>query len=297
MVGQPTGDEQSGEGPDPQPGEQQRDRHDPGVGGRIDGREEHRHAAEHRQQPEPRDPAGGGLRKEARDSDGRGQQRDRERQDADTGLQRAEPERHRQEQRDREEQAGLDEVEHEEHQQPARHLPVPEQRRLDQRLPAARLQPGLPLEEHPGHQQPGQDEPDRRRQSEQGRRARLRHHPAPLRRAQDPEDGRAETGGREHRTQDVEPDPRLRRRVLHAPGEGQDADDDEHLADEHPAPREVRRRDPADEGADGDRDRARPHDEAVGPGSARRREVPRRRGRRSPAGSERRRPPRAPTIR
>ena len=68
---------------------------------------------------------------------------------------------------------------------------------------------------------------------------------------------------------------RLHRSVRHAAGEQEDADPDQHLAREHPPPRGVRGRQTADQGTDGDRDRAGGADQPVGPGPALGWEVPR----------------------
>ena len=53
--------------------------------------------------------------------------------------------------------------------------------------------------------------------------------------------------------------------VGHAAGEREDRGDDEHLAHEHPAPRQVGREEAADEGAGGDRDGAGRRHQPVGP--------------------------------
>jgi len=59
--------------------------------------------------------------------------------------------------------------------------------------------------------------------------------------------------------------PDVDRMVCDAAAEEEDAGPDDHLAREHPSPRCVRRREPADERPDGDRDGAGGPDQAVGP--------------------------------
>jgi hypothetical protein len=62
----------------------------------------------------------------------------------------------------------------------------------------------------------------------------LRFHQAPVARSEDREHDQAETERREACTDQVEPDPAFWRRVSHPAGEGEDAEHNHHLADEHP---------------------------------------------------------------
>ena len=79
---------------------------------------------------------------------------------------------------------------------------------------------------------PAEHQPDRRGQAEPLRGARLGLHEPPGARAQDPEHDQSESKRRQRRPDQVEPYPRLGRRVLHAAGERED-----HRARSSPRPR------------------------------------------------------------
>ena len=189
---------------DAQAQQQQRHRHDLGRGVLVDAGEQHDRAGEHRDQREPHDPARVGVRAKRGIPTAATQQRHRQRQEADAGVDRREPERDRQEQRDDEEHARLDEVLEEEHPQAADKLRVLQHRRAHERLVTAPLEPRLPLEEQPDHEQPAEDQPQRRRDAEQLRRVGLRDDPSPDARAQHAEDRQAEPGRRQHDPDEVD---------------------------------------------------------------------------------------------
>ena len=87
--------------------------------------------------------------------------------------------------------------------------------------------------------------------------------------AQDPVHDQTEAERRERGADEVEAGALLLRRVGRAPVEQQHHADDEHLADEHVAPRPVRGEQAADERTDRDRDRAADGDDPVRPSAAR----------------------------
>ena len=114
-------------------------------------------------------------------ADGRDQQRDRQREQADAGRHRREPERDRQEQRDHEEQPGLQQELEEERRQPAA---AAAGSRASSGRPAARrpraTSAALPARRtRQTTKPPGEHQPDRRREAEPRRPVGLRLHPAP----------------------------------------------------------------------------------------------------------------------
>ncbi len=201
----------------------------------------HDDPGQERQVAELDDPAGRGVGEELGDADGGQQQRDRQRQEPDARRDRRQPEGHRQEQRHGEEQPGLQQVLEEERGEAAAQHRVPEDRRVDERLGTLVEPPVLPLQEQPEHQPAAEDQPDRRATARATRGAdalgRTKpHSPA----AQDPEHDQPEAERRQRGADEVEPGARLgrgasaMRRVS-----DEDRGDDEHLAREHPAPRQV----------------------------------------------------------
>ena len=106
-------------------------------------------------------------------ADRRQQQRDRQRQQPDTGRDGREPERDRQEQRHDEEQPGLQEVLEEERREPAPQRRVPQHRRVDERGVAPRRVRRF-SHDRKSHSTspPAEDQPDHRRQPEPLRGAR-----------------------------------------------------------------------------------------------------------------------------
>ena len=158
-----------------------------------------------------------------------------------------------------------------------------QQRRRDERLLAAVLEAVLPAEEQPQQEEPADDEPDRQREAEQRRRALLGQQPAPRGRLEHAEDDQREAGRRDDGADEVEVRPLADRLVGGAPRQEQDGDDDDDLAGEDVAPREVRGHEAADDRADGDGDRAGGGDQPVGLGAGRRAGSCRPRARRWPA--------------
>ncbi len=157
---------------------------------------------------------------------------------------------------------------------PPRELLVPQHRRAHERLLASGLAARLPAEEEPDHEQPGEDQPDGRREPCPGRCRPASAGSSPTRPTQHAEDEQREPDCRQDGADDVEladASSAARRRsggratriastITTSPGE-------------HPAPREVRRREAADQRADGDRDRTGGRDQPVGRGPALDREV------------------------
>ena len=128
-------------------GEQHRPGHDLGPGAGVERGDQDDEAGEQREEAEPDDPARRGVGEDLRDPDGGEEQRDRQRQQAHAGFDRRQPERDRQEQRHGEEQPGLEEVLEEERGEAAAQDRDPQDRRVDQRLAAARDAAVLPGEE------------------------------------------------------------------------------------------------------------------------------------------------------
>ncbi len=92
----------------------------------------------------------------------------------------------------------------------------------------------------------------------------LGQEPAPRRRLEDPEDDEGETRRRQRRAEQVDLRGVGDRLVGRASRQDLDGDDDEHLAGEDVAPRQVGGEEAADHGADGDGDGRRGGDQAVG---------------------------------
>ena len=111
---------------------------------------------------------------------------------------------------------------------------------------------------------PPEQQPDHGGHPEPVRCVRLGLHEAPGARADDAVDDRAEAGGGKQRAHRVEADAGNCRRVGHPPGEAEDAEHEDHLADEDPAPAGVGGEQPADQRADRHGDSARRGHEPVG---------------------------------
>ena len=109
------------------------------------------------------------------------------------------PERHRQVQRDQEEDPHHQEVLKEEHDQPAAELLVAQQLRIDERLLAARDHARLPMQKRPDQHEPGHHQPRHGRHPEPLGRSRLRYHPTPGTRLEHAEDEHAKAGGAKQR--------------------------------------------------------------------------------------------------
>ena len=253
---------------------------------------------EQREQSAAHDEPRRDVRPEPRDADRGGEQGDRQRQDAHAGRERREAEADREVERDDEEEARLHEVLEEEHDQPAAELAVAQHLRADQRL--------LPLDSRRASQR--KNSPDHEQADRGSARSSARGRTTTARPASAGSSPRRSSGARRRR---ATPRPaadstapttsscgrcsagasailRGRTRMI---------DDDDDLAREHPAPREVRRAEAADQRPDRDRDRRprrrRGRTRPVGaPGGS-----CRRRARRSPAGSAPRRRPRGTTSR
>ena len=224
----------------------------------------------------------------------RDQQRDRERQQADAGVDRRQPERHRQEQRDDEEHAGLHEVLEEEHPQTAD--AAGRCRSIDGRTSGS------------APRRSRRDSHSKNSHSERTARPRISHSVAEMPNSsgasgfgvtqpQTLERSTPNTARPRPAADSTTPTTSIRGR---SPGgssairrvEREDPDDDQHLAGEHQPPAQVGREQAADQRADGDRDRSRRHHRARRRAVAPRRRSWRRPARRSPGGSAPRpRPP------
>ena len=142
----------------------------------------------------------------------------------------------------------------------------------------------LPSQEEPYDESAGEDQPDDRGQPEPLGRFGLGLHEPPGARAQDAVDDQTKPEGGQRCAHEVQPHTRLGWSVGHAPGEREDDEDDQDLTGEHPAPREVRGEQAADQRASCHRDRAGGCDQSVGTWALVRDRSSTRRGRRSRAG-------------
>ena len=166
--------------------------------------DQHDQADEEREEAELGDAPRGHVREHLGDPGGREQERDRERKQADPGVDRAQPEGDRQVQGDREEEPALDQVLEEEGGEAALEAPDPQHGRVDERRAAAIDHPLLPDEEQPHDHAATEQQPDHGRQADQLGCIRLRSHDAPDAGAEDPEDDEAEPGGRQRGADEVE---------------------------------------------------------------------------------------------
>ncbi len=124
---------------------------------------------------------------------------------------------------------------------------------MDERVAMSRFAVALPSHETPEHDAAGADDKEGEREAEDRDRRVLGFEPSPGARFEHPEHEESQTGGGEHRADDVE----LRRgrrtgRVFHLAGHEQDEGGDEDLADEHDPPRELGRRPTAHDRTDRD---------------------------------------------
>ena len=120
---------------DAEPGEEHRPGDDLRTGAGVERGDEHDEADEQHDEAELGDPPRRRVREHLRDPDRGDHQRDRQREDPDAGVDRREPERDREEQRHREEQAGLEQVLEEERDEAAPQQRDPQDRRVEQRRP------------------------------------------------------------------------------------------------------------------------------------------------------------------
>ena len=142
-----------------------------------------------------------------------------------------------------------------------------------ERLLAGALEPLLVAVEQPEDEEAGEHEPEGQREAEERGRSRLGHDPAPGRRLEHADHEEREPGRRDHDADEVEVRAMRDRRVGGAPRQQEDGDVDDDLAGEDVAPGEVGGHEAADHRPDGDGDRRRGEDEAVGLGPRRGREV------------------------
>ena len=148
---------------------------------------------------------------ESGDAHGRRQQGDRHGQDPDPGLQRRQTEHHGQEQRHREEHAGLNENWKKNIVRPPVSCGFPQHLRAHQRLCAA-PRAASPTAGRPTSTRGRRNQPDHRRDTNHsGRQAWA--NASPLARTQDTEDEHAQTGDRQHRPDGIQLRGLLRRRI------------------------------------------------------------------------------------
>ena len=125
--------------------------------------------------------------------------------------------------------------------------------------------PALPQREQDEDGATAEQQPDDGGHPQPLRRVRLGLDEAPCARADDAVDDHAQAGGGEQRADRVEADTGNGRRVGHPSGEAENAEHQDHLAHEDPAPAGIRREQPADQRPHGHRDGARRGHEPVGP--------------------------------
>ena len=180
------------------------------------------------------------------------------------GRDRRQAERHRQEQRNDEEDPALHQVQEEERADAVAQLDVPQHLRVDQCGLAACDTPVLPRAEQAHHHAAGEHEPDHRRESEPFWRSRLGLYEPPRARAQDADHDQPKAGRRQRGADQVELGALLGRCVVHPPRQSEDQRHDQHFADEHPPPRGVGREHAADHRPGCSRDRAGGRHQPVG---------------------------------
>ena len=145
----------------------------------LEGGHQGHDAREERQEAQAHHPPRRGLREEPRHPDCCQQQGDRERHDPQAGVDRAEPEGHREEERHAEEQTGLEQELEEERDQAHLQLRDAQHRGVEQRRPPGGEPAVLPRQEGPDHERARQDQPDHRRQAGPRGGARLGVHETP----------------------------------------------------------------------------------------------------------------------
>ena len=138
---------------DPEPDQQHRHEDDLRSGVLVEQGEEDDVAREQREEADANDEPRRDVGEQARDPDRGDEQRHRQRQKPRSGRQRRQAEADREVQRHDEEEAGLDEVLEEEHDQPTGQLLVPQHVGTNERFFAAPLAEALPAEEQPEHEQ------------------------------------------------------------------------------------------------------------------------------------------------
>ena len=178
---------------------------------------------EQRHEAEVDDPPRRGVRAQLGDAHGEEQQGQRQRQQPHAGLDRRQPERDREEQRDHEEDAGLDQEHEQERDDPAAQLEVAQQRRGRGARPRRGRCAGSPTTgTAPGPRRPPStiqmtgESPSHSGASGLGW---TKPHVPEL---QDAEHDQAEAGRRQRGADQVELHALLRRRVVHPPGQQQD---------------------------------------------------------------------------
>ena len=166
--------------------------------------DQHDEAGEEREEAELDDTPRRRVREHLGDPGRREQERDRERKQADPGVDRAQTEGDRQVERDREEEPALHQVLEEESGEAALESWDPEQSRVDERRATAIDHPLLPHEEQPHDDAAAEQEPDDGGQAQPLGRVRLRLHDTPDAGAEDPEDDEGHPGGRQRGADEVE---------------------------------------------------------------------------------------------
>ena len=243
---------------DAEPGEQHRPRDDLGPGAGVERGDQHDEPGEQREEAERTTRRGEACGKSL------GMPTAASSSVTESGSSRTpvaigrQPERHRQEQRHHEEEAGLQEVLEEERGEPAAERRVPQHRRID-RAPPRRASSRRVLP------RAGTAAARRRRRAPARSPATARATPArrawagrspTCRTRRMPNTTRPRPSADSAVPTRSSPAPGSGRRVGHAAGEQQDHEHDEHLAGEHQPPRQVGGEEPADERPGGDRDRA-----------------------------------------
>ena len=175
-----------------------------GAGAGVEGGQQRDDPAQKGQEADLYDAPGRCFGPDPGDTGGREQQRGRQWQQPDPGLQGRQPERHREEQGHDKEQPPLEEVLEEEDRQASPQLAVVEHGRVDQRLGAPGDLVTLPGQEPVHHDPAGQDQPHRGGDPEQRGCPGLGLHPAPGTRAEHAENEQAQAGSGEHGADQVE---------------------------------------------------------------------------------------------
>ncbi len=147
------------------------------------------------------------MRKDPGHADGTGQEGHRQREQAHSRGHGGEPERDRQEERDDEEEAGLQQELEEERGQPGLEAADPEHPGVDQGGPVVPELSALPQHEEDEDDPAPEEQPDDGRRAQPLRRVGFGLHEAPRARADHAVDDHAEAGGGEQGADRIEADP------------------------------------------------------------------------------------------
>ena len=237
----------------------------------VERRQHHDRADADRDQPKLRDGTRRAPGRDPRPQQREDEHRHRQREQALAGLERVEAQHDLQVHGDDEEGAHQDELLPQQAREPCAQLRDPQQRRVEQLVPAEAGATLLPDEERPEQREAAEHQERHRREAKRRdlravdgrRRSRLDEPPDAA--AQDREHDQAEPARRERHADEVEPRAPLGGRSSgNPPAKQQEEDHDDGLAGKHVAPRELGRHPSADERARSDGDGGDAAEQRVG---------------------------------